>query len=192
MQGMHLAFLCCMKTASEAAARAEEAAQRAVAALETAREVNHYAVLGLPCDFTAEELRRAYRSLSLQHHPDRGGSAAAFARVAEAHDCLLDARCRLRFESGEGLETLERFNSIRSHRQSISFSEIVERQYYPEHFPFEPFGDVFDRAPDHIRERAAARRERRQAPRAKYSEEDHIKQPEGAACTDSDTNEFVI
>ena len=182
MQGMHLAFLCCTKSATEAAIRAEEAARRSAAALETAREVNHYAALGLPCDFSAEELRRAYRSLSLRYHPDRGGSAEAFARVAEAHECLLDVRCRLRFDEGEGLETLERFNGIRNHRRSISFGEIVERQYFPEHFAFEPFGDTFDHAPDHIRERAAARRVRWRVS-AKQSEEQKQKD---AHCTKSE------
>ena len=33
---------------------------------------------------------------------------------------------------------------------------MVERQYYPEHFPFEPFGDVFE----DVRDDGAGRRNR--------------------------------
>ena len=43
----------------------------------------------LPCDFTAAQLRRAYRTASLRAHPDRG-SSAAFAAVAAAYETLAD------------------------------------------------------------------------------------------------------
>ena len=52
---------------------------------------NHYVVLGLPVDFSAAQLRDAYKRLSRAHHPDReGGSTTVFQAVAEAHALLSD------------------------------------------------------------------------------------------------------
>lgn len=71
-----------------------------------------YDVLGVAPGCDASEIRRAYRSLALVHHPDRrGGSAAAFARIRQAMEQLStqegrDAHdARLRQAAGEGLHT---------------------------------------------------------------------------------------
>ena len=45
-------------------------------------------ILGLPVNFTEEQLKDAYRELAKKHHPDTGGDAASFARVKNAYDLL--------------------------------------------------------------------------------------------------------
>ncbi len=45
-----------------------------------------FAVLGLGPDVTADEIRRRYRELAMEHHPDRGGDAAAFNRIHQAYE----------------------------------------------------------------------------------------------------------
>jgi hypothetical protein len=45
-------------------------------------------VLGLSHPCTADELKAAYRRLSMETHPDRGGSAEAFRRIDEAYDII--------------------------------------------------------------------------------------------------------
>src|ERR1700749_3265971 len=50
-----------------------------------------FAALELPPGASAQEIAAAYRSLAKQWHPDRGGGAAAAARMAEinvAYDAL--------------------------------------------------------------------------------------------------------
>ena len=47
------------------------------------------AILGLPERFSIHELKRAYRSLALQQHPDRGGSEREFILLTEAYQLLL-------------------------------------------------------------------------------------------------------
>ena len=47
-------------------------------------------VLELQHDFTANELKRAYRRESLANHPDKGGSVEGFQRVAAAQATMAD------------------------------------------------------------------------------------------------------
>lgn len=51
-----------------------------------------YTVLGLSRGASAEDVKRAYRKLSLQHHPDRNGgsaeSTATFQKITEAYEKL--------------------------------------------------------------------------------------------------------
>ncbi|KAJ2889614.1 hypothetical protein IWW38_004602, partial [Coemansia aciculifera] len=60
--------------------------------------VGLYTVLGVDQRATAVELKRAYRRLALQHHPDRNPGAAAngsdFVRIQYAYDVLSDERKR--------------------------------------------------------------------------------------------------
>jgi DnaJ domain len=43
-------------------------------------------VLGLAPTATRDEIKRRYRELAKRHHPDMGGDADQFSRIAEAHD----------------------------------------------------------------------------------------------------------
>ena len=94
-------------------------------------------VLGVACDFSDAELRRAYRALSLRLHPDRaGGDAAAFARAAQAPACLADADgCRRAFHEGADLAEIGR-------AAPGGLADEVERYYFPSRFPYRPFGPV--------------------------------------------------
>jgi len=46
-------------------------------------------VLGLPPNFTHDELKRSYRQLCLKHHPDHGGNTAKFRELNEAYKRLI-------------------------------------------------------------------------------------------------------
>jgi molecular chaperone DnaJ len=92
---------------------------------------DYYEVLGVSRDAEAEEIKRAYRKLAMQYHPDRNaGDAEAerkFKEAAEAYDVLGDPQKRQRYDryGHAGLEGLDLhdFNS----RQSV----------------FDVFGDLF-------------------------------------------------
>ena len=48
-------------------------------------------MLGITCDATEKQIQQAYRMRSLKFHPDRkGGSTAAFQRIAQAFQTLSD------------------------------------------------------------------------------------------------------
>jgi len=51
---------------------------------------NFYEVLGVSKDATDVEIKKAYRNLSLKHHPDRGGNTMKFQEIGEAYETLSD------------------------------------------------------------------------------------------------------
>lgn len=49
--------------------------------------------LNLSTTYTNNELKLAYRRQAMQNHPDRGGTAEAFARVVGAYNLLSQQVC---------------------------------------------------------------------------------------------------
>lgn len=66
-------------------------------------EKDFYAVLGVPHDATQDAIKKAYRKLARQHHPDaNSGDAAAerrFKEVGEAYGVLSDAEQRQQYDA---------------------------------------------------------------------------------------------
>ena len=56
--------------------------------------MSHYETLGIPKTASPEEIKRAYRKLASQHHPDKGGDTAKFQQVEEAYRILSDPQKR--------------------------------------------------------------------------------------------------
>ena len=57
-----------------------------------------YGVLGLTKDASPEEIKKAYRKLAREHHPDKGGDAEKFKKVQEAYETLSDPQKRQNFD----------------------------------------------------------------------------------------------
>lgn len=61
-----------------------------------------YDRLGVPKNATESDIKRAYRKLALQHHPDRGGDDEEFKKITRAYEVLADAEKRAIYdERGE-------------------------------------------------------------------------------------------
>jgi len=80
--------------------------------------VDLYVVLGVSPAATTAELRRAYRRLALQHHPDRAGpgSAPLFAQIAEAYRMLSNPTARTAYDA-------HRFERARAYQTSDDLRE---------------------------------------------------------------------
>ena len=59
---------------------------------------NPYEVLGVEQSATKDEIKKAYRKLALQHHPDRGGDENKFKEITQAHTLLSDDEKRRRYD----------------------------------------------------------------------------------------------
>ncbi len=97
---------------------------------------DYYLVLGVPPQANQSQLRRAFRRLTLQYHPDRAGDAGVerFLQIKEAYDALMDAQRRAEHDrqrqqaaSANRLspimhEPIDLFSAFESYRPS---SEII-------------------------------------------------------------------
>lgn len=61
--------------------------------------MDHYSTLGVNKSATADEIKKAYRKLASQHHPDRGGDTAEFQKIQEAYATLGDANKKSEYDN---------------------------------------------------------------------------------------------
>lgn len=68
--------------------------------------MTYYNDLGIQPDASDADIKQAYRAKAQQHHPDKGGDAEEFARIAEAYETLKNPeRKRLYDATGRTRET---------------------------------------------------------------------------------------
>lgn len=60
---------------------------------------DHYATLGVARTASQDEIKRAFRRLASQHHPDKGGDTARFQTIQAAYDVLGDEVKRAAYDN---------------------------------------------------------------------------------------------
>src|SRR5438552_16744488 len=67
---------------------------------------DYYKALGVDKRASADEIKKAYRKLARQYHPDRNpddkAAEARFKEISQAHDVLGDPEKRKQYDSGTG------------------------------------------------------------------------------------------
>lgn len=61
--------------------------------------MDHYSVLGVTKTATPDEIKKAYRKLASQHHPDKGGDTAKFQQIQEAYAVLSDPEKKAQYDN---------------------------------------------------------------------------------------------
>ena len=61
--------------------------------------MDHYQTLGVAKTATPDEIKKAYRKLASQHHPDKGGDTAMFQKIEEAYRILSDPNQRQQYDN---------------------------------------------------------------------------------------------
>lgn len=59
---------------------------------------DYYEVLGVGKSASPDEIKKAFRRLAVQHHPDRGGDETKFKEINEAYEVLKDPSKRQRYD----------------------------------------------------------------------------------------------
>lgn len=58
-----------------------------------------YDILGVTDTATQDEIKKAYRKLAIEHHPDKGGDENKFKKISEAYDTLGDEIKRSQYDN---------------------------------------------------------------------------------------------
>jgi DnaJ family protein A protein 2 len=66
-------------------------------------EKDLYGVLDVSKDATSEEIKKAFRKLSMKHHPDRGGETGKFQAINEAYETLSDSHKKRMYDAGPSM-----------------------------------------------------------------------------------------
>jgi curved DNA-binding protein len=61
--------------------------------------MDYYSILGVSKSASQEEIKKAYRNLVMEHHPDKGGDHAKFSAINEAYETLKDPAKRAEYDS---------------------------------------------------------------------------------------------
>lgn len=61
--------------------------------------MDYYSVLGVAKNATPDEIKKAYRKLASQHHPDKGGDTSQFQKIQEAYAVLSDSQKRAMYDN---------------------------------------------------------------------------------------------
>ncbi|KAJ8753110.1 hypothetical protein K2173_017654 [Erythroxylum novogranatense] len=112
--------------------------------LTIVRQINkkkdYYEILGLEKTCSVDDVRKAYRKLSLKVHPDKNnspGAEEAFKAVSKAFQCLSNEESRKKYELTGSEETVIERRASRYHTRGFNGG------YYEEFDPDEIFREFF-------------------------------------------------
>eukprot|EP00531_Pseudo-nitzschia_arenysensis_P003757 CAMPEP_0116134338 /NCGR_PEP_ID=MMETSP0329-20121206/10591_1 /TAXON_ID=697910 /ORGANISM="Pseudo-nitzschia arenysensis, Strain B593" /LENGTH=511 /DNA_ID=CAMNT_0003629039 /DNA_START=139 /DNA_END=1674 /DNA_ORIENTATION=- len=91
---------------NELTLKAKQKVKEAEVALKQSKEKNYYKILGIPRGATAKDIKKAYRQLALEWHPDKNAdnkekAEKMFQDISEANEVLSDPELRAKYDRGE-------------------------------------------------------------------------------------------
>jgi molecular chaperone DnaJ len=60
---------------------------------------NYYTILGVTEEATQDEIKKAYRKLAKENHPDKGGDEELFKKISVAYDTIGDEDKRIQYDN---------------------------------------------------------------------------------------------
>lgn len=104
---------------------------------------DHYSTLGVAKNATADEIKKAFRKLASQHHPDKGGDTAKFQEIQAAYDTLSDPEKRQQYDN-PAPQGFHQYGGM-----PPGFEDMMSQMFGGG----SPFGDIFGRRPQPVRNR---------------------------------------
>ncbi|KAF7851501.1 hypothetical protein BT93_L3786 [Corymbia citriodora subsp. variegata] len=101
------------------------------------RTGDYYALLGLEKACSSEEIKKAYRKLSLKVHPDKNkapGAEEAFKKVSKAFKCLSDDGSRRQYDQIGFVEEFEhnQQHNVRRRRRRRTGNDLFDDDFDPD------------------------------------------------------------
>lgn len=93
--------------------------------------MDFYQILGVAETATQEEIKRAYRKLAAQHHPDKGGDTAKFQTISQAYDVLSDESKKSQYDAQR-----QGFGGGEFHFNTGNIHDIFGQMFGENGFPF--------------------------------------------------------
>ena len=95
---------------------------------------DYYQILGVSKSATQEEIKKAYRKLAHQYHPDKGGDEKKFKEVSEAYRVLSDGEKRRQYDQFGGA----------GQAPGWDFGFGQGQSFDPSDFDFNNLGEMFE------------------------------------------------
>lgn len=93
---------------------------------------DYYKILGVERNATKEDLKKAYRKLAVQYHPDKNPgnkeSEAMFKEIAEAYDVLSDDQKRSKYDTGGSFFQSAGFNPFGNYPQGDFWDDVFSKR----------------------------------------------------------------
>lgn len=83
---------------------------------------DYYKILGVERTASADDIKRAYRRLASQHHPDKGGDTTKFQEIEEAYRILSDVNARQQYDNPRSTV----FQDFGQGRPHFNFDDIFQ------------------------------------------------------------------
>jgi len=84
-------------------------------------EKNYYNLLAVNCDASMDDIKKAFRKMSIKHHPDKGGDMEQFKNITRAYEVLSDEEQRLCYDAyGNSFHTLPFIEQFKQQSRSKS------------------------------------------------------------------------
>jgi curved DNA-binding protein len=101
---------------------------------------DYYNILGVSETASPDEIKKAYRKLANQHHPDKGGDQAKFKDISVAYDTLGNDQKRAEYDQQRQFGGGQQF-----HFNTGNMHDIFGHVFGQGFAGGSPFGDVFGR-----------------------------------------------
>lgn len=87
--------------------------------------MDYYNILGVNKNSNPDEIKKAYRKLAMENHPDRtGGDDSKFKQINEAYDTLKDPQKKAAYDNPQ-----PRFDTSQMNRGPNSFEEVFSSMF---------------------------------------------------------------
>ena len=96
--------------------------------------MNPYEVLGVEKTSSEKDIKKAYRTLAMKHHPDKGGDPDKFKELAQAYETLSNSQKRQTYDNLGSMDLDMDFDPI-------DIFKMFERDFFgPNRIGAPPFG----------------------------------------------------